>query len=236
MHMSKKASKKKVAKKAASTKSKPAAKSVAKSVAKSAKPVSKKAGSVKAKAPAKKATKPAKAAKSAGSSAVAASSTVMRDRAIEFARFAHGMTNRFASGFAEDQVLAQPAGVPNHLIWTLGHLSATAGWLHNMITGAGSTVPASYEGLFGMGSKPHGDASAYPTYAEVQKAFDDSFEALVAAASKMSDAELLQPAVGETGGFLKDRLDALSKAAWHEGWHLGQIADLRRALGLPAAF
>ena len=36
-----------------------------------------------------------------------------------------------------------------------------------------------------------------------------------------------------TGGFADDGTDLCMKLCWHEGWHVGQIATLRRALGLP---
>jgi hypothetical protein len=39
----------------------------------------------------------------------------------------------------------------------------------------------------------------------------------------------------DTGGMATQRLDVISRVAWHDGWHLGQIAALRRTLGLPSA-
>ena len=220
--MSKKAAKK-VAKKAVKKPaSKPAKKPVAKAKAKPAKSVAKKAASSK---PAAKAAVKA-----------AAPSTLMRDRAVAHAKFTYGLIQKFAAGFPDDQVLAQPTGCPNHLLWTFGHLASTASWMNGLLTGGAPIVPETYNALFGMGSKPSSDASLYPSFDEVKKAYEDSFNAVIAAASASNDAELLKPTEQDGGGFVNDKLDALTKIAFHDGWHIGQLADLRRGLGLPSVF
>jgi len=223
--MSKKAAKK-VAKKAVK---KPASKPAKKP----AKPVAKAAVKAKAK-PAKSVAK--KAASSKPAAKAAAPSTVMRDRAIAHAKFTYGLIQKFAAGFADDQVLAQPTGCPNHLLWTFGHLASTASWMNGLLTGGAPIVPENYNALFGMGSKPNSDAAAYPAFDEVKKAYENSFNAVIAAASASNDADLLKATEQDGGGFVNDKLDALTKIAFHDGWHIGQLADLRRGLGLPSVF
>lgn len=217
--MSKKASKKSNAKKT-SVKKKPAPKPV-KKAAKTA--------------PAKKAPAKKPAAKKAAVSKAPAP-TVLRDHAVTLARFAHGVTAKFASGFADDQVTAQPAGCKNHVLWTLGHIAATNSWLGTLIDGGPHGLPESYQKLFGYNSQPVNDPGAYPSFAEVRKAFDETFERLIGAAAALNDDQLAQPCTSDTSGFCSDKLDAVNKGAWHEGWHVGQLADLRRELGLPSGF
>jgi hypothetical protein len=166
----------------------------------------------------------------------AAPSSVLRDHAIGIATFAHGMTARAASGFAPDQVTAQTPGCANHALWTLGHLASTASWLATLVDGKPHSVPESYYGLFGPGSKPVSDPATYPPFDEVRRAFDDTFQRLVSAASGMSDEEMKSPCLADSMGFCADKLDVLHKGAWHEGWHVGQLATLRRELGLPTVF
>ncbi len=158
-------------------------------------------------------------------------STLARDRAIELAEFAHKTLLDMMSGIPDDKACAQVEGNPNHKLWTIGHMARSAEWFANMIDGKPLTLPASWEGLFGMGSKPTGDASQYPGLAEVRAAYDAAWARLIGAVRALNDAELAKPPTGETGGFLKDKLDSLNKCAWHEGWHLGQISLLRKALG-----
>jgi len=170
---------------------------------------------------------PAKPAKKA---AKAPPSTVVRDRAVELLQFARKTITKYMGGFADDKLTAQPGGLVNHLLWTQGHLAATAAWALSVVSGEKGAVPDSYDKLFGMGSSPTADPAAYPSAAEVRGYFDSSFNKLVAAASKMNDTQLA--AAVEAGGFARDKADLLAKIAWHEGWHVGQVADLRRLLGL----
>jgi hypothetical protein len=105
-----------------------------------------------------------------------------------------------------------------------------------MVGGGEHEVPESYEKLFGFQSKAVASLDAYPPIAEVRQQFDESRRALIAWLEQADDEQLMK-AVDDGGmGFAKTALDALSKQMWHEGWHAGQIAPLRRALGLKPAF
>ena len=235
--MSKKASSSKASKK--SSKARPAKAGAGKSARSAAKPASK--GKLASKGrPAGKGraatSSKAKRASRAGTSRAATSSSPMRDRALAHAQFAHGMINKFAEGFGPEQVVAQAGACPNHLLWTLGHLASSASWTHGMITGGTPIVPEGYSTLFGMGSKPIGDPALYPSFNEVREAYESSFRRLVNAVEQLDDRALLQAPEQDSGGFISDKLDALNKLAWHEGWHVGQLSDLRRGLGLPNVF
>jgi hypothetical protein len=34
------------------------------------------------------------------------------------------------------------------------------------------------------------------------------------------------------GGWLANKMQAVDRNAWHVGWHLGQLSNLRRELGM----
>lgn len=234
--MSKKQSKKSAPKSATKPTSKPAPKSKAAPAKKPApKAQAKKAPAKAAKKSTAKAATPSSTKnagkKAATSSSKPTSSTAMRDRAIAQAQFARKIVNRYATGF--EDVTAQPTNLPNHLLWSLGHLAATASWFNTLMAkDASHTVPSNYESLFGMDSKPVSDPSAYPSFDEVKKNFDNSFETLIANAMNFNDEQLQAPPEQDGHGFVSDKLDCLFKLAWHEAWHLGQIVDQRRALGI----
>jgi uncharacterized damage-inducible protein DinB len=120
----------------------------------------------------------------------------------------------------------------NHLAWTLGHMSSTAAWFHTAIGGKPEPLPESYSKLFGMGSAPVADASKYPPIAELRKQYASTYAAFLQACEAMSEAELTQPPAIDTGGFMKDRLNAIEVFGWHEGWHAGQLSVNRRSMGL----
>ncbi len=166
-----------------------------------------------------------------GSKAAARPGTAQRDRAVEFAKFAKKMIVDMCEGIPDDKACAQAGAIPNHKAWTFGHLARSAEWFAGMIDGKPSTQPKEWEGLFGLGSSPTSNAAAYPPVAELREAYEAAWQRLFDAVAGMNDAQLAAAPTGDSNGFLKDKLDAILKCAWHEGWHLGQVSLLRKALG-----
>jgi hypothetical protein len=189
------------------------------------------------KTPVKKATAKKTAAK--GSTAVMRQASAVlpaaldaRGRALDIFRFADTMVNEVAKGFGDDKATAQSLPTDNHLMWTLGHLAVSNFWLASLINGENIAPPAGYEDKFGMGSKPVDDATLYPPLDEVRREYTKSVNLMIASAESLDAGMLTEPPPVATGGFVSDRLNVLEKAAWHAGWHAGQLATLRRALGL----
>lgn len=229
--MSKKASRKKAPKKATKKAQKrtPAKKAPAKqAVSKKAKPAK------RAKAPAKRARKPASSrarAASAGSPAPAARSTV--DQLVASIRFAASYADNHLNAIPDEHALTQLAGADNHLAWTLGHQAISRAWFASSLSGSMPQMPDTYNGLFGMNSRPSTDPGMYPPLDELRSQYNAALQALLGALASLTDADLATPSIGDSSGFLTTKLDAAVKAAWHEGWHGGQLATLRRGLGIP---
>ncbi len=160
----------------------------------------------------------------------------IRDRAVAHLKYTHETVNSFVKGFDRAQATAQAPGNPNHVIWTLGHLATSYHWFANCLDGASSKPPEGYEKLFGTSSKPTDNPADYPALEEVAQAFADAGERVAQAAQTLTSETLYAPAAIDTQGWITDRHDAMLKAAWHNGWHIGQLANLRRALGLPAVY
>ena len=163
-------------------------------------------------------------------------STANRDRALKSLAFAHAITQKAIADFPDSQLTHQPSPTDNHALWTIGHLASTYAWFKGVLDGSMHPLPENYKPLFGGGSKPSADHKHYPSLAELKKNYADSYEAFVAAAKKLTDADLAKAPAVETGGFCNDKLDALDRAAWHEGWHCGQLCGVRKALNLPGLF
>jgi len=160
--------------------------------------------------------------------------------AVEMMKFSHGMLDTMLKGIPDDKAAFQLHPTSNHVLWTLGHLACTYAWFATTIDakaaeGSGPhCLPEAFGKQFGMGSKPSGDASVYPPLAEMRRKYDESFAAYLKMVEGLTEADAWGPCASDTGGFASSKLDAAYKCAWHDGWHLGQIADLRRALGLPS--
>lgn len=163
-------------------------------------------------------------------------SFVSRDHHLALATWSHAYVVKVANAFADGNTTTQAPGVPNHALWTVGHLAVTNAWMYSLLTGEKSSVPATYDAMFNMGTIPHQDASQYPSFDEVKKVYDESFEQIASIFRSMNDAELFKPCVQDSQGFVTSKMDVMSKTAWHEGWHIGQLVDLRRALSLARGY
>ena len=154
-------------------------------------------------------------------------------RASAFARFACRMVADMAAGIPDEKSCEQLAGAANHKLWTLGHMAQSNQWFASLIDGQPITFPAEWDRLFGMGSKPTDDEAGYPPIADVRAAYEASIDRLCAAIESLDDREIVAGPAGDGANFVHDKLDSALKGAWHAGWHLGQLAGLRKGLGLP---
>lgn len=182
-------------------------------------------------APARTAKKPTRAVAPARAATAAPNPT---KRGIEMLNFAHGMTTALLADWPTDKLTHQSVPTDNHALWTIGHLAMTYSWFASLLDGHMTPMPDSYNPLFGMGSKPVADPTIYPPMGEVRHHFDSAYARFIELAAKIKPADATKPTVGNAHGFCKDRADVLDKAAWHEGWHAGQLSSLRRVLGLKS--
>ncbi len=160
-----------------------------------------------------------------------------KKHAIELMNFAHGMVEKAAAGIPSDKVCFQASPTGNHLLWTLGHLSTTYAWLATMIDAkANANLPDSFNGLFGSGSKPVPDASKFPPFAEVRRHYENAWKLFLGLVEKLPESELWSACASDSMGFASSKIDSAYKCAWHDGWHLGQLAEVRKALKLPGLF
>lgn len=155
-----------------------------------------------------------------------------RQQAKKQLDFARAYTNGLIEAFPEDKVLYQPSPDANHLLWQLGHLAKATNWAANLISADIEPYPQAMGKLFGGGSAPVSDASAYPTFAEVWAMFNKSYEALLDLVDSTPDAALDEPLPAESSYAAPNKFGLFAFTAWHEGFHAGQIASLRKALGL----
>ena len=86
--------------------------------------------------------------------------------------------------------------------------------------------------LFGQGSTPVPDPAAYPPIEEIRRAFHASFEQMMTELPSYSEAQLEEPVLIAHPLFTK-KIDSLWSCSRHEAMHAGQIALLKRLLGLP---
>lgn len=159
--------------------------------------------------------------------------------AIDFIKLSLEMSKDWIMGLAADaKSVATTRPTPkggNHPLWCLGHLVYAEGNLvHKYIKGEPNPM-AEWEELFGQGTTPLDDASKYPSYDELLGKFEAVRADTMALLDTLTDADLDKPshAEGEVAQWFGTVGQCLAAIPIHYGFHGGQIADARRAAGLP---
>jgi uncharacterized damage-inducible protein DinB len=150
-------------------------------------------------------------------------------RQLESAR---NMSLKLLSDFKSPQEWTQQVHPQsNHALWFAGHMATTDNFFISIVAPEQAKDLGSFQTLFGMGSEPTSDASAYPAPGEVLDVMAERRATLLAVLANLTEADLAQPTSPGTPAFLPDIASIFETAIWHEGMHSGQLTVARRALG-----
>jgi hypothetical protein len=154
------------------------------------------------------------------------------------------LTARYLPGFDDKNRTRQAPGLPNHVAWCLGHCAHTMQKVAEKFDGTPISEQDFFVGKtrgdaarFGtetvcFGSKPVDDPAIYPTLPRCVDIFNAACDRL-ADAVLASGEEKLDELVKWGAGEISLQSAAL-RMVFHNGTHLGQITDLRRALGFKS--
>ncbi len=160
------------------------------------------------------------------------------------------LTARYLAGFNDVTHVRQTPDLPNHLAWILGHCALTMHRVASMfdqgelpasdfITGDG-TGGSRDRGVFdreavAFGSRPEERHDRFPTLARCTEIYNRAIDRLANCIRSADDATLDQ-LVPWGSGQQMPLWQLVSRMIFHNGFHTGQIADLRRALGFRSVF
>jgi hypothetical protein len=133
---------------------------------------------------------------------------------------------------APSELFRQPAGVPNHPGWTLGHLSYS---FHALLGELGIPPYKDWSRLFGTGSIPLPEPSAYPTKNELLQELTLTQRRLTDRLKKIGDSGLATP-LEPGSSFRTVGHAALHIMVAHTALHVGQVSVWRRAAGYDEPF
>jgi hypothetical protein len=156
-----------------------------------------------------------------------------RDHALSVLKFTRSVSDGILKGFPDDKLTFQNHPHENHALWALAHLASTDAWINGLVSAPSGSIPDAVGKCAGPGTKPVSDPKQYPPAAEVRRAYESSRAALIRWLETAPDSALDIDIKDKTGGFATTPLDAVFKIIWHEGWHMGQVATIRKSLGLP---
>jgi hypothetical protein len=148
-----------------------------------------------------------------------------------------GYCERLAADIDDARFAEQPSPGVNPPAWLIGHL-AVASDLGVGLFGESRALSEEWHTLFGPGSTPTSDRSAYPSKAELLTTLRTAHERLSTLARSASIEQLARP---NPSRFFKKELpttgDILAHLLTsHEGMHLGHLSNWRRQVGLPYLF
>jgi hypothetical protein len=151
---------------------------------------------------------------------------------------------RYLAGFDDATSVKQAVNLPNHARWSLGHCAMT---MHRVaekldgrpLPGSDFATQAGASGKFhteavAFGSGPADDHEAYPSLSRCVEIYNAACDRLAAATRALPEARLMEDVNWVT--FKMPLYQLVIRMCFHNGFHTGQIADLRRALGFKSIF
>ena len=131
-------------------------------------------------------------------------------------------------GLTQEDSLLQPPGGANCLNWVVGHIVANRNFVLQLL-GEPPIWSEAESARFKRGSPPVKDASQARPIEKTLADFSRAQERIRAGLDRVGDAGLAAPAGDETVG------EKLAFLHFHEAYHIGQTALLRRMAGKAGA-
>jgi len=154
---------------------------------------------------------------------------------------------RYLVGFEESDRVRTAPGLPNHVAWCLGHCALVMHRIAEKFDGrsvpeADFVIGASRGDAmrFGtesvcFGSAPLLEGDAFPTLLRCREIISGGAGHLADAIRSLSD-ERLNADVQFFPSYTAPAWRIVARMAFHNGFHTGQISDLRRAFGMKSIF
>ena len=155
---------------------------------------------------------------------------------VSMYEFSYGAINRNLDGVTQEESLFIPEPAGNCINWVVGHIVAAR---NTVLTLAGGSPVLTGDGAahYRRGSDPIHAGDKVLDLGTLRGLLADSQQQLIPALAAISDETLALPVpVDLRRPPLTGSIEAaLTRLAYHEGYHNGQIGLLRRLAGKPGA-
>jgi len=149
------------------------------------------------------------------------------DHAAGSFRMNGGLFEKSIEGLTSDEWHKRPGACANSMIWVAGHIV----WArHRVLFFVGREWTRPWLPVFARGSNV-ADAAGYPSPQEMTDAWHEVKAALTVALEDLTVEALSVPGPEKLPSFDGMLSGAIAFMAWHETYHVGQAAYLRRLLG-----
>ena len=137
------------------------------------------------------------------------------------------LVERALAGLDQEALLKRAGGDSSPMLWILGHVINGRSLLLNL---AGTEHKLPWEDLFSRGSAV-GGPSTYPALEELLGAWRETTASLLARLEQLTDEELSAETPRSFPVPDKTLRGAINFLAYHEAYHVGQMAYVRKWLG-----
>jgi uncharacterized protein YndB with AHSA1/START domain len=141
-----------------------------------------------------------------------------------------GLMRSTLEGVAAEELWQRPTPLTNPLLWIFGHLVQTRATMLGIL---GEPFDTGWSDLFARGAAAH-DPARYPSREAIDQVHRRIIDRLKTRFALLTDADLAAPARGGQLSGAKSVGDQLAFLAFHESYHVGQLAYVRKALGHSA--
>jgi uncharacterized protein YndB with AHSA1/START domain/uncharacterized damage-inducible protein DinB len=137
------------------------------------------------------------------------------------------LADRSFIGVKPEDLWKRPTPQTNSMLWVFAHMAAVRGRLLNLL---GDNYDPGL-GAFGRGAEVQ-DPATYPSRDQINEASREVNARLFAKLATLTEADLAREASGPLPPNVRTVADRLAFMAMHDSYHVGQLAYVRKALGL----
>lgn len=139
------------------------------------------------------------------------------------------LAERSFQGVAEADLWKRPTPQSNPMLWIFGHMADTRVRLLKIL---GDDFDPGWGDIFARGAALQ-DTAGYPSREKINEVSREVNRRLFAALGAMTDAGVSRPATRSFTNAVQTVGDQASFLTMHDTYHVGQLAYVRKALGLP---
>ena len=139
------------------------------------------------------------------------------------------LADRAFLGVKPEDLWTRPTPTTNSMLWIYAHMVSTRARVLGVF---GEPYDTGWGETFGRGAELQ-DPSTYPSREKINEVARDINARLFAKLAAMTEADLAREARGPRPPSAVTVADQLAFLALHDSYHVGQLAYVRKALGLP---
>lgn len=141
-----------------------------------------------------------------------------------------GLLRTTLDGLSAEDLWQRPTPLTNPMLWIYGHVVQTRATMLGLLEDPFDTA---WTDLFTRGSGLH-ETPRYPSRDDIDRTHRQIVDRLRARFDLLTEADLAAPARGKQVPGANTVGDQLAFLAFHESYHIGQLAYVRKALGHSA--